>query len=531
MATAQKNKKRELEKVFSYISPILSAIIVVFLITATVKSGVKIRIDCDGQTLGYVDSVDVYEEAKGLLENEMSDILGIKYKYDANINFEMTYGKLTSTVDAKTLFGKMLTIVADKRLAEAYALYVDGNFIAANEDISVLQGALEEVTALVGSRYEGKVEIANTVYFQKRAVAKEAIYTKEELVTLLLNATVEYSEDEVVALRACASGLEDDCDFTNTYYTHVDFSGDDTTLLLYKTTVTEEYEESVPYKTVYKDSSSYYDGVTYVVREGQTGLRSVVASASYINGEEVERVVLSAQTITEPVEKIVLVGTKPKPPTAPTGTFILPLNNPLVTSPYGWRYIFNGHSFHGGIDFNAAMGTMVYACDGGVVTRAQYSGSFGLMIEIKHGGKYKTIYAHLSGLLVQAGDEVYQGQPIGLSGDTGMVTGPHLHLEIYEQGVRKDPAIFLKKITPDQVQKLSQADIEKLRQEATVIGPATPPSDPNTEGSENSGDTGGETGGETNEENDNGSDEEPQDPSKEDKPEPDPLNQTEETTE
>lgn len=495
MATAKKTKNGVLTKVFSYVLPIISAITVVFLMGVTVKNGVKIRIDCEGNTLGYVKSVGVYEEARHILEDEMSDILGIKYKYDANVSFEMTYGEDAEAVDADALFHKMFDMVADERLAEAYALYVDGHFVAANEDFTVLQSALDAVTSLVDEKYEGKVEIANTVYFQKRAVAKESVYTKDELVTLLLNATVEYAEGETVALRAHTSELEADCNFANTYYTNVDFEGENSTLLLYKTTVTEEYEESVPYKTVYRNSANYYDGITYVSQEGQTGLRSVVASASYINGEEVERVILSAETITEPVEKIVLVGTKPKPPAAPTGTFILPLNNPVVTSPFGWRDIFGGHSFHGGIDFNAAMGTMIYACDGGVITRAQYSGTYGLMIEISHGGKYKTIYAHLSGVLVEVGDKVYQGQPIGLSGNSGRVTGPHLHLEIYEQGVRKDPAIFLKKITPDQIQKLSQKDIERLRQEATLIGTTPETSKPEDDDEQNDENIGEDTGG------------------------------------
>lgn len=492
MATHKNEKSGVLAKVFSYILPIVSAALVIFLMTVTVKNGVKVRIDCDGEVLGYVESVSVYEQAKSILEDEMSGALGIKYKYDANIGFEMTYGNDTETVDADTLFKKMYHIESQARLTEAYALYVDGHFIAANEDLTVLQSALDEVTRLVSGKYEGKVEIANKIYYRKRAVAKEAVYTKDELVTLLLGATVEYSEGETVALHACVRGLGEDCSFANTYYMHVDLEDEGSTLLLYKTTVTEEYEESVPFKTVYRNSASYYDGITYVFQEGQTGLRSVVASASYVNGEEVERVVLSAETITEPVEKIVLVGTKPKPPTAPTGTFIIPINNPLITSRYGWRDIFGGHSFHGGLDFNAKMGTMIYACDGGVITRAQYSGAYGLMIEIDHGGKYKTIYAHLSGILVSVGDKVYQGQPIGLSGDSGRVTGPHLHLEIYEQGVRKDPAIFLKNITPDQIQKLSQKDMDKLRKEATLIGSTPETTKPGTSAEEEDTDTGDE---------------------------------------
>ena len=490
MAIANQTKKENKTKLFSYILPIFSALIVVAVIFATIQGGVKIRVECNGQTLGFVDDIGVYENAKDILEEKMSHILGVKYKFDAAVNLDLSYGENQIPLNEEELFKKMYSAVAKEKLSEAYALYVDDKFVAANTDLSVLQNALRKVTELVSSQYEGTVEIANKIYFRNRPVAKESVYTQEELISLLCNATVEYAADgEAIALRAYEGNGSQGCNFENTYYTDVNFDGENSTLLLYKTTVVEEYEESIPYKTVYRDSSKYYEGMTYVQVEGEFGLRDVVASASYINGEEVEREVLSYEVTREAVDKVVLVGTRPKPPTAPTGTFIIPINSPNITSRYGWRKIFGGQSFHSGMDFMAKVGTMLYASDGGEIVRAKYSGAYGLMVEIDHGGKYRTIYAHMSALLVKAGDKVYQGQPIGLSGQTGRVTGPHLHFEIYEQGVRKNPALFLKNITPDMVLKLSEKEMEELRNKANYLTAPNEQEAENPEQSEGSEET------------------------------------------
>ncbi len=83
---------------------------------------------------------------------------------------------------------------------------------------------------------------------------------------------------------------------------------------------------------------------------------------------------------------------------------------------------------HTGIDFHAASGTSVHAVGVGTVVEAGWGGAYGNQVVIKmHDGTY-TQYGHLSSIGVSVGQAVVPGQQIGLSGATGNVTGPHLHL-------------------------------------------------------------------------------------------------------
>jgi murein DD-endopeptidase MepM/ murein hydrolase activator NlpD len=113
-------------------------------------------------------------------------------------------------------------------------------------------------------------------------------------------------------------------------------------------------------------------------------------------------------------------------PSSPT--FVRPVPGE-PTSVFGTRRIYNGkpRSPPPGLDLRASTGTSVTASGGGRVGLAQglyYSGN---TVIVDHGGGLFTLYAHLSELLVNEGDEVASGQPVGLSGATGRVTGPHLH--------------------------------------------------------------------------------------------------------
>ena len=116
-----------------------------------------------------------------------------------------------------------------------------------------------------------------------------------------------------------------------------------------------------------------------------------------------------------------------------TGTYIWPTPScTIVTSTYGNREhpIFGTERFHSGIDIGAASGAAVLASDGGTVTVATYSSSYGNYVMIYHKNGAYTLYAHMSSLAVSVGQTVTQGQTIGYVGATGWATGPHLHFEI-----------------------------------------------------------------------------------------------------
>ncbi len=97
---------------------------------------------------------------------------------------------------------------------------------------------------------------------------------------------------------------------------------------------------------------------------------------------------------------------------------------------------------HEGIDIVTDVGTKVYCPGNGVVTFVGVKNGYGLCIEIEHYGGYKTVYAHLSGTYVTEGQKVLRGKVIGLTGNSGLSTGPHLHYEVHHNGVKLDPLQF-----------------------------------------------------------------------------------------
>jgi murein DD-endopeptidase MepM/ murein hydrolase activator NlpD len=96
--------------------------------------------------------------------------------------------------------------------------------------------------------------------------------------------------------------------------------------------------------------------------------------------------------------------------------------------------------FHPGLDFPAPFGRHVYAARSGRVTWAGWSaGGYGNLVSIAHGGGVRTMYAHLSAVLVTRGQRVSTGTPVGRVGSTGFATGPHLHFEVRLRGAAIDP--------------------------------------------------------------------------------------------
>lgn len=97
-------------------------------------------------------------------------------------------------------------------------------------------------------------------------------------------------------------------------------------------------------------------------------------------------------------------------------------------------------AFHNGIDLPVPVGTPIKAPMDGVVSLVNSGGDGGNQIVIRHTNGYFTGYAHLSKQLVKKGDKVKRGDVIGLSGNTGKSTGPHLHLTMTEpSGAKVDP--------------------------------------------------------------------------------------------
>lgn len=141
------------------------------------------------------------------------------------------------------------------------------------------------------------------------------------------------------------------------------------------------------------------------------------------------------------------------PPSVGLGGSILPLpaRSYEISSGYGSRNnpTGNGGQFHQGVDLAAPSGTPIYAVTGGTVEQAGDAGDgYGNLVRIKSGNTV-TYYGHQSSVDVEVGETVNAGDRIGSVGSTGNSTGPHLHLEVRNNGSSIEPVAYLKTLGID----------------------------------------------------------------------------------
>ncbi|NET36150.1 MAG: M23 family metallopeptidase [Cyanothece sp. SIO1E1] len=116
-----------------------------------------------------------------------------------------------------------------------------------------------------------------------------------------------------------------------------------------------------------------------------------------------------------------------------------------ITSGFGQRIhpIYKNKRMHRGVDFRAPAGTPVMATSDGKVIKAGETYGYGIRIIIQHDESYQTLYAQLSELNVEEGQEVKKGEVIGKVGSSGLSTAPHLHYEVRKDGKVEDPEQYL----------------------------------------------------------------------------------------
>jgi len=194
------------------------------------------------------------------------------------------------------------------------------------------------------------------------------------------------------------------------------------------------------------------DGVYHQVGSGDT--IEGIAATFKANASDVLSYPLNNLDAQNPVIQpgqwvIVPGGSKPFTPrtvTAYTGP--VPEDATAGTGSFGWPAsgsIFQGYwSAHPGIDIAAWAGAPVQAADSGYVLAAGWDNTgYGYAVVIDHGNGFQTLYGHLQAYYVDAGDNVVQGQQVGEMGSSGNSTGPHLHFEVRQGTVQRNPVGFL----------------------------------------------------------------------------------------
>lgn len=307
------------------------------------------------------------------------------------------------------------------------ALYIDGKLIAVTEDALEIRTATEALAAAEAAACgngEGSHSLLNTVTVEK-GFYEESLFV---------------SGEELLALLGVGGDVYKNC-ICNVF-------GDTLSIdLEVQTRARATRSVALPFETVYVDAAFLDDGVLHTEVEGVDGEAVETFETLTVNGELTESVVLSTETVKESVNEEVWRGVSMSLASLMKHPELeLPYHG-RISSDYGWRYVFGELDFHNGIDFVAydgsCYGDTVYASAAGEVIEAKYNGGYGYRVVIDHGNGMKTIYAHLSEFLVEKGDIVACGDPVGEIGSSGRVTGPHLHFGVEIHGDELNPADYM----------------------------------------------------------------------------------------
>lgn len=318
-----------------------------------------------------------------------------------------------------------------------------------------LKTATEALIAEYEKQIADKEAQISTLSDEIAAMETQMAETKEKFLTLI---RVQYENGEPSMLEAIydSDGLTD-------MLSRMEYMG---SIMEYNTTLLDNYtaekealdvkkadcetqlaslNEDKAAKEEYGISLEKIDADLKSQRREQTALLSTISEEEQALQDEYDRLSAAEEAESARLEKLLkelaaeskgeYVGGKLAWPT--------PTSIKRISSYYGWRtYYYRGRQitdFHRGIDIPAAIGTDIYAAQGGKVILSSWHSSYGYYCIIDHGGGITTLYAHCSQLLVSVGDKVSQGDHIAEMGSTGQSTGSHLHFEVRVDGKHQDP--------------------------------------------------------------------------------------------
>lgn len=416
-------------------------------------------VSVDGVPLGTVREQRIFEAAVERVERRTSAILGYDFTLDREISYEFA---LTERDDLSPVSG-FETYLFDQigEVMKTYVLTVNGQFIGAVTDRAQLDGMLEGIKSAYCTEDTVSAEFVEGVQISYEYTAADIMQDLSQMEAILTEntngeTTYEVKRGDTFMAIAYANDMSVDELMELNPQTNINklYVGDILTVretipfLSVRTVNAVTYTEAIASPVEEVKDDSMYQGERRTVVKGTAGEALVTADVTCINGREKERTVTSSTVLTEPTTTVVHVGTKPRPRTMATGSFIWPLaSSRKVTSGYGSRYIFGSYSFHSGIDIAGSYGAKIRAADGGKVVFAGKgtggSWSYGNYVVIDHENGLQTIYAHCSSLAVSTGERVYQGQTIAYVGDTGRTTGYHLHFQVKVNGTTVNPWNYL----------------------------------------------------------------------------------------
>lgn len=445
--------------VFNYVAPVVSFIILVGLIHENTNLQFALEVEYNDKMIGYIEKESDFDESEKIMQSrivyeEYQPPLDTVPKYTLKVIDEEELSTVNEIADE-------LIAASGNEITEASGLYVDGVFYGAVEDAAPIRALLDSMLDQyrTGSENE-RVDFVQDVELSKGLYLLSSLVEPEEMEAVLtseVEGEVTYTVVEGDAptlisqkmdipysqLKALNPGIEE-----SLLVGQEVLISNQVNFLTVKRTVTEVYEEDIPFGTEEVVDANYAKGYQAVRSSGVLGKRLVTADVVYVNGLEEDRTEVDSVVLKEPVDQVVTVGTAEPiqvlssssggSAVGSSSSFIWPVDGGHVTCGI------NGYWGHTGMDIGANRGTVIRAAASGTVVKAvrQYY-AYGIHVKISHGNGIYTLYAHMSQLAVSYGDYVQQGQIIGYVGQTGNAYGNHCHFEIIINGRFMDPSKYI----------------------------------------------------------------------------------------
>lgn len=438
------------------VSPLLYATVLAVGIGVVAFKGTYARayvLEVNGQEVGMVSNEDEANAILGNVENRAASILGDGYSYEAEVTLAPVYAPADALSDAAEVEDTLFSEVG--AYMTAYGISVDGVEIGRAADKNELYRMLDEIAQPFipdgAVRYEFvedvevyPIEVPSNTEFDVEAIRAElsslkverAVYTVKQGDTF--NA-IAYSLDMD---PNDLSVLNPDVIVNKLWVDQELVIQQEVPRLSVRVLTNETYDQVIPSPVEYIETAELYVGETKVQQQGEDGLARINAQVTYVNNVELDREILQSDTVKEATTTYTYTGTTPRPVTASNGYFIWPVRG-TITSNFGGRNLWGSYDFHLGLDIAVPMGTAIKAADGGTVIKAGWSGSYGILVAIRHDNGIVTYYGHNSSALVSVGEKVYQGQIIARAGSTGNSSGPHCHFEVRVNNTSVNPRNYL----------------------------------------------------------------------------------------
>ncbi len=443
--------------ILGWILPIAAAGVFVFTVRTVMDYQYVLQVSYGDKVLGYVTSDSVVEAAQRdvqarivYTEDDSAEEWELVPSYALTVNEGVTVMNADQVADA-------ILKNSGKEIIEATGLYIGGVFYGATTEGDRLAAELEAMKAPYATGAEGEYisfvvepELVEGIYLQSSMVDFEDLNT-------LIHSQVAGEVRYTVVNGDNPSGIAQRHGLTTNELVNMNpqqdilkslHPGDSlvvsqaVSFLQVKVTYRRAELEEVPYDVKRTTTADLNFGFTKTQVKGVKGVNECTYDYVYVDGVLQSKTLVSVTVISAPVTEEILIGTTVRP-----GQTFVPDSGGYIWPIPGFRSIsrgFTGLYKHNGIDITGSVGTPIYAAKGGVVTKAVYgTRGYGIYVVVDHGDGTSTLYGHCSGLAVQQGAIVNQGDLIAYLGNTGNSTGPHCHFELRINGVQVNPAPYV----------------------------------------------------------------------------------------